>query len=98
MFGICTINDWFWGGKFKWSGLRPENCLIGADFSDHKFFNAFDLKFEDYHANAIREYILNHHEDLEAINVIECKELSPTWCHVAHRNWNKHLYGVLVIK
>ena len=41
------INNWHKGGGFKYSGIRPKDCTIGAKLSAHKVKHdrlAFDLK------------------------------------------------------
>jgi len=96
--GPCTINDWFWGGKFKWSGLRTKDCKIGAVYSDHRFAQAFDLKFENATPKEIRDWIKseikrkffatkNKKTSYPLGHFITAVELStPSWTHVARRN------------
>ena len=54
-YGYCTVNNWFWGGDFKWSGFRPWDCPEGARLSQHKFGRAFDCKFRNVTADEVRE-------------------------------------------
>ena len=95
LFGICTINDWFWHGHYRFSGCRPFDCPEGADLSDHKCWNAFDLKFEDTKSDIVRKYIIKHQEDFPGIFVME---IETRWLHIAKRNWNKKDNGILLIK
>ncbi len=54
-YGSITINDWYWGGNFIYSGFRPWDCPIGAAVSQHKFGRAMDAKFKDVTADEVRE-------------------------------------------
>ena len=38
-----TINNWYWGGARKDSGLRMKSCPIGALNSAHKLGKGFDI-------------------------------------------------------
>lgn len=53
-FGPIIINDWFWDGRFKYSGWRPFNCPDGAFLSIHKRGAGFDLKFSKVRADEVR--------------------------------------------
>lgn len=57
--GSCTINDWFWDGRFKESGLRNPTSTTGADLSTHKIGSGFDLKFNvgKWNPESLREYM-----------------------------------------
>ena len=77
-FGKITVNDWCFGGNLQYRGFRPGNCNIGADFSQHKLGNAFDCSFEDYTAEEVREYVLNHPEEFPHITSIE---MGVSWFH-----------------
>ena len=57
VFGRATVNDWKWGGKFQWSGLRTERCNIGSKYSQHKYGRACDIKFKNVSAEEVREFI-----------------------------------------
>ena len=70
-FGPCSINDWYWGGSYQYSGFRPPHCSIGAELSQHKFGRAFDCKFANYSAEEVRDYVLNHPEEFPYITHIE---------------------------
>lgn len=82
------INTWVWGGKFKYRGFRPKDCLEGALYSQHKDGNALD--FDVYYSGKIipakntRKLILSHREQFPLItrmegnvnwNHIDCKEV-----------------------
>jgi len=56
-FGPATVNNWHTGGKFKDSGLRSLNSTTGAQFSQHRFGRAFDMKFKDVLASDARTMI-----------------------------------------
>jgi len=85
-FGPITINNWYWGGKFKWSGLRTANCKIGAKYSQHRYGRAMDLKFKHATPKFIRASIRKdfpHWIDM-GIHCVENK--TKTWVHVSCQN------------
>jgi len=94
------VNDWWWGGKFQYSGWRPFACLEGARLSQHKFFHALDLKPDllKITPEEIRQDILAK-PWAEEFKFITCIELdTPTWLHISSENWDKSKYGILTIK
>ena len=85
-FGPATINNWKWGGKFKWSGLRTAGCKIGAKYSQHRFGRAADMKFSNFTPKQIRKIIrecLPYYTDM-GIKCVENK--TGTWLHIDIRN------------
>jgi len=96
------INNWYWGGSFRYSGLRPIDCKVGAPLSDHKFAHALDLKFESniWNPERLREYMksigcfeegFSSRIDDEAYPfiLITSIEWNPgmTWFHVSCSNY-----------
>ena len=79
-----TINNWKRGGAFSQRGLRS-NTAVGAQFSQHKFGNAFDLDVLGMSAEEVRTEILANpdHEDFKLIN---CVEAGVNWVHLDCRN------------
>ncbi len=55
-YGSVTINDWKWGGNFKWSGYRWDHVANRwySPTSQHSFGCALDLKFKDMSADEVR--------------------------------------------
>lgn len=88
------INDWYWGGNYSLSGLRPYDSLIGAFGSFHKFGKAFDLKFNSI--EQIRQDILNNPFQ-EEFKYITCLEMDVSWLHIDCRNRDKVNLGILKI-
>jgi hypothetical protein len=85
-FGVpVTINDWYWGGDYQWSGLRPATCDIGAAFSQHRFGNAFDGKLKGVTAFDARKAIMSNQLDPRLIN-INALEGGVSWLHFDCRN------------
>lgn len=94
-FGSCVINDWAWGGSFKYSGFRDE-LFYGsvekylASRSQHKYGRAADCKFKHHSANDVRKYVLEHPGEFPDITFIECSPLADgsamTWFHFDVRN------------
>jgi hypothetical protein len=60
-----TVNDWCYGGKFKYRGYRPPNCTIGAAHSMHRKIDghkcgAFDCDIKGFTANEARLEIIEN--------------------------------------
>ncbi|MBN2568133.1 MAG: hypothetical protein JXB42_01750 [Deltaproteobacteria bacterium] len=95
---VIVINDWSWGGRFRWSGLRTIFCNEGSDRSIHRIATAFDLKFPRLRDiepamtyDDIRQEILKNknHELLCRINCIEAG--TNTWLHADSRNCEERI-------
>ncbi len=86
-YGPCTVNDWFWGGKFIYSGYRPSSCRIGAKMSLHRFFRALDMKFKNISAAKVRKGI---RDDMGYWEVMGLKrvENKVNWLHIDTANVN----------
>lgn len=85
-FGPMTVNDWYWGGQFKYSGLRPFTGGVGAEYSQHRFGRAFDLKPKDTTPQEMFTYIVERQDKFPHLRVLENIEATPTWLHFDVRN------------
>ena len=86
--GSCVINDWSWGGKFKYSGIRDEHfygttAKYLASRSQHKYGRAVDMKFKQVSAQVVRKYIIEHQAQFADIKFVECGPLQ----HGVDMNW-----------
>ena len=81
-YGKITINNWYWGGKFKYSGLRPFSCVEGAPFSQHKFGRALDMKFHDVPVDVPRTDLIDNPVYWQTT----CVEMGVSWLHADVRN------------
>lgn len=83
-FGPIVVNDWAWGGGFTQSGFREPESRVGADFSQHRFGRAFDLKPRDIVASELHRRILADADRWRAVGItgLEAMEATPTWVHV----------------
>lgn len=104
LFGPLTINDWKWGGKFKWSGLRTTACRVGSKLSAHRRGCAMDPKSKKYSGAQMRAAIRNGFLKnppkgmsiiMEDYKFKELKKLineielgTTTWLHIARTNRN----------
>jgi hypothetical protein len=79
-----TVNDWYWGGQYSLSGLRPMDTDVGAKFSLHKFGLAFDAKVRGVDAEIVRNDIR-----AEKFPLITCIEKDVSWNHCDFRNTNR---------
>jgi hypothetical protein len=80
-----TVNNWLWGGPFSYRGLRPLDCSVGADYSQHRFGNAFDCDVSGVTAEEARVLILGAKDDF-GIQHINCIEADVNWLHFDCRN------------
>jgi len=87
-----TVNDYFWGGSFKSSGLRYPGYSVGATDSMHYFGNAFDVKVEGMTSAEVYEFILMHDMLFTAISRLENPKHTPTWTHIDSK---PTIYGMI---
>ena len=80
VFGPITINN----DRFNWSGYRTPGCGVGAQFSQHRFGRALDLKFKNTTPEEVQKYILENESDfIEAgLTRLENAEKTKTWLHI----------------
>lgn len=83
-------ND-FWIEKQKkdnkirlFSGFRSSLCHIGSEFSDHRYFRAFDVIFPKLKAYEVRNKIFESPDEFEFITTIE---IEISWLHFSTRNY-----------
>lgn len=88
-----TINDWASGGSYRYSGLRPEDCPIGAKKSAHKEGKAIDIKVKGMTAKEVFEFCLKYSDELYAMGVreIEDNRFAPTWTHLSTRGTHERI-------
>lgn len=75
------INDWHIGGNYKYSGVRPKNCPIGAKYSRHKQWLAFDIKPWKGDIENLQEIITTFDSDFN-LSRVESFDYTPTWIHI----------------
>ncbi len=76
--GLCTVNDWCFGGKFEQSGLRTDECKEFSPTSQHAFGRAMDCKFRDHSAEEVRKFVINNRAKFPYITFIET---DVSWFH-----------------
>ncbi len=81
--GTMTINNYFWGGKREWSGIRTSDSPYYSLGSQHSYANAFDIVFSDYSAEEVRNYIIGNKDLFPHIKGLE---LGVSWVHLDVRN------------
>lgn len=83
--GTATINNWSYGGKRQFSGLRmpgePEHKL----WSDHSYGRALDIVFSTATAEQVRDYIEENPNLFPYITFIEEGD-NITWVHISCSN------------
>lgn len=83
-FGPAIVNNWHYGGKRKWSGLRTNESPYGSAYSQHRFGRAADVIFSNHSAEAVREAVLV--ERSEHFPFVHSIELGVSWFHFDVRN------------
>ena len=84
-FGVCTVNNYHFGGSRKWSGLRTPESPYYSETSQHSLGKAFDCIFKEVTAEEVRQYILSHRSEFPHITGLE---LDVSWLHFDVRNTN----------
>jgi hypothetical protein len=80
-FGVpITINDWLWGGRFKYRGYRPPQCTEGAENSQHRLAQALDFDVKGISAEEVRQEIKTHPSE-PAFRFVTTVEDSVNWNH-----------------
>jgi len=79
-----TINNWKWGGSFRYRGLRPNYVTTGAVWGQHRFGNAFDLDVKGLSAEQVRQDIIKNKDTV--FTEITCLEANVNWVHFDCRN------------
>lgn len=82
-FGKIIINNWKWGGKRLWSGIRPFGTPYYSITSQHTYGRASDKLFLESNIEYVREYILTHPEEFPYLTALE---LDTSWLHSDTRN------------
>jgi len=76
------INNWANGGQYKYSGVRPVDCNIGAANSFHKKWIAFDLKASQIqNTDKLQEFMRIMAKSFNIARV-EKFEHTPSWVHI----------------
>lgn len=83
IFGVCTVNNWSWGGEYTQRGLRTPDSEHYSPTSQHTFGRAIDCHFKNHEAQQVREFIIKNREKFPHISFIED---NVTWLHFDVRN------------
>jgi hypothetical protein len=80
IFGPITINN----DRFNWSGYRTVDCGVGAQFSQHRFGRALDLKFANTTPEEVQKYIIEHESEFMDLGLrrMENAAKTKTWLHI----------------
>lgn len=96
-YGKCTVNNYYWGGKLKYRGMRPiAPNMPGARYSQHKYGRAADCTFQGKAIEEVTSDLINH-LFTPAFQYITCIELGFDWLHFDCRNHDRNGKGVLAI-
>jgi len=89
-----VINDWYRGGKRKYSGYRPHDCPVGVVNSQHRFGRAMDIVVKNMLPDEIREAIRKDKVLFFQAGLRAIENDTPTWVHLDIRNSNNGLLWV----
>lgn len=95
-----TINNWESGGQYQFSGYRPPQCTIGSKTSEHRVFNAIDLKIGKMTGKEMFDWAVKNANKLYELGVrrIEDTSLTPTWLHLDCKEHGKIAINVIDLK
>lgn len=85
-FGVCTVNDWLWGGQYSQRGLRTPEAVEYSPTSQHSFGRAMDCHFAKVEAAEVRQWLLSHGDQCVHITFLE-DDIS--WLHFDVRNGDR---------
>ncbi|MCE7567544.1 hypothetical protein LZS85_15580 [Aliivibrio fischeri] len=85
--GILTCNDWYYGGKRQFSGLRTYGDKYFRKFSAHSRGMAGDFISKHYDAETIRKHIIANKYLFPYITRIEGE---VNWLHIDTTNLPSH--------
>lgn len=78
MFGPATINNYYWGGAYEWSGLRTVDCPVYSVGSQHSKGRGVDMKFTDISSEDIRKKLIS----MKYVPWITRIENDVSWLHI----------------
>lgn len=87
-----TINNWYWGGAFQWSGLRTPESPDYSKGSMHSVGKALDLKFPKIDVAAVRRDLMDGKIDCKGLITrveIPHDNRKMGWLHVDTKPTNK---------
>jgi len=101
-YGRVIINDWKWGGEFDGSGFHLLGEENRSEYSGHRMWGSFDMKFKEYSAKEVRIDLLGHEPEVNGIlpsipgfEEITELEYAINWFHV---RFCSNIDGVLVYR
>lgn len=81
-YGSCTINNWYIGGSYQYSGLRADGEYpISSIVSSHRHGKAFDTKFSNAKPEKVQYEISNGIVVIPGLTELELG--TETWTHMA---------------
>ena len=80
---VLTCNDWFFGGKRQYSGMRMHGDKFYRRWSSHSWGQALDLISKHYSADFLRKFILDNRDKFPYITRIED---GVNWLHIDTAN------------
>lgn len=89
--GSITVNNYYWGGDRKWSGLRTPNSPNYSITSQHSYGRAVDCVFSAYSESEVRQYIIDNPDEFPDITGIE-DFTGMTWVHIDCRNSDRSIF------
>lgn len=83
-----TVNNYYWDGARKESGLRDMDTETGAELSAHKFAKAIDFQVKGISSVQVQADIKNGLMPARFYELINCVEAGTIgWTHIARLNY-----------
>ena len=82
-FGVCTVNNWIYGGGLTERCLRTPDCKHYKPYSQHSFGRAADCTFRGVDARTVRQSVIASKACFPYISFIED---GVDWFHFDVRN------------
>lgn len=97
-YGTVIANDWEWGGSNQYRGFRPFDCVVGAEFSQHKYGRALDCKFGKVSVDNVRQEIVqSEYGEILEFKYITAVEMNVSWLHISVENNDVQKHGIKLI-
>lgn len=76
-----TVNNWDIGGSRQYSGWRPHDCPVGAQYSQHKYGRANDIVVEGMSGQELRSIVIKNYDKLFKPFITTIEDGTDTWLH-----------------
>ena len=82
------INDWIWGGQYKFSGFRTQSSPDWKPLSPHSRGLAIDIKVDGLTPDTLRQDIRDNYGLYRQLGLMIIEKDTPTWVHLSVERTN----------